>query len=287
MNDFTFLTKDQIFGSNQIEVIKKRGTKAAISDFSVMLGGQLSDSHVASDSSLKGRTGNYWTKSDYEERFMFTVQALGNGSFSDGTGRSVGARPALPLSSLNSNIPTNEESGKRATDGVLEVEYGYYPQTAVAREMQEMLETAYRNSSISKTGNSYTTDSVAYNKYYTPFQPQTHQEYEYNGKRYVRVEANLLHDVDVSLSNGVTYYTGDNVWVEVEPVKWLVDENARMMITEKIIFAGVQFNKERNYKTRNFDRTDIKAFMDKYFSKDLVQIRSIGKYSQTNKCCPA
>lgn len=46
-----------------------------------------------------------------------------------------------------------------------------------------------------------------------------------------------------------------------------------MMITDKIIFAGVQFNEERNYKTRNFDKTNIKSFMDKHLSKDLIQER--------------
>ena len=281
MSDFTFLTEEQIFGSNQIDVIKKRGTKAAISDFSVLLGGWVSDYHVDSDSSLKGRTGYYWTKSDDGDNDARAVYADGLRNCYDVDKRDGGARPALPFSSI-SNIPTNGESGKRARDGVLEVEYGYYPQKAVSRDMQERLERAYRSSSISKTGNSYTTDSVAYDDYDTAFQPQTHQEYEYNGKRYVRVEANSYYDGNnFTLSNGEQYRDGDNVWVEVEPVKWLVDERARMMITENLIFAGVQFNKERNYKTRNFDRTDIKTFMDKYLSRDLVQSRGIGQQSQT------
>lgn len=281
MSDFTFLTEEQIFGSNQIDVIKKRGTKAAISDFSVLLGGWVSDYHVDSDSSLKGRTGYYWTKSDDGDNDARAVNDRGGRTYNSVSERDGGARPALPFSSI-SNIPTNGESGKRARDGVLEVEYGYYPQKAVSRDMQERLERAYRSSSISKTGNSYTTDSVAYDDYDTAFQPQTHQEYEYNGKRYVRVEANSYYDGNnFTLSNGEQYRDGDNVWVEVEPVKWLVDERARMMITENLIFAGVQFNKERNYKTRNFDRTDIKTFMDKYLSRDLVQSRGIGQQSQT------
>ena len=44
----------------------------------------------------------------------------------------------------------------------------------------------------------------------------------------------------------------DDVWVEVLPVKWLVDEKSRMMITEKLIFAGVQFNKERKLPHKRF-----------------------------------
>ena len=281
MSDFTFLTEEQILGSNQIDVIKKRGTKAAISDFSVLLGGWVSDYHVDSDSSLKGRTGYYWTKSDDGDNDARAVDDIGARYYNRVDSRYGGARPALPFSSI-SNIPTNGESGKRARDGILEVEYGYYPQRAVSRDMQEMLERAYRRGNISKTRNTYTTDSEKCDAYSRPFKAKAHEEYEYNGKRYVRVEANSdFAGNQFTLSNGEKYCDGDNVWVEVEPVKWLVDERARMMITENLIFAGVQFNKERNYKTRNFDRTDIKTFMDRYLSRDLVQSRGIGQQSQT------
>ena len=61
------------------------------------------------------------------------------------------------------------------------------------------------------------------------------------------------------------------MWVEVEPVKWWVDEKSKIMLTEKLIFAGIQFNEERNYKTADFDKTNIKRFMDTYLSKELVQ----------------
>jgi len=279
MSDFTFLTQEQCFGRDKLDILKKRGTKAAITDFSVLLGGWVSGEHIENDSSLEGRTGSYWTRSDDGVNDVRVVVGSGRRICSDVLYRFGGARPALPFSSIGS-IPTNGESGKRARDGILEVEYGYYPQKAVSRDMQERLERAYRSGSISKTRNSYTTDSVAYDEYDTSFQPQTHQEYEYNGKRYVRVEANSYYDGgDFTLSNGEQYRDGDDVWVEVLPVKWLVDEKSRMMITEKLIFAGVQFNKERNYHTRDFDRTDIKTFMDKYFSRDLVQ--SIGMLKQT------
>ena len=280
MSDFTFLTIEQIFGSYPIDVIKKRGTRAAITDFSVILGGFVYDyEHVNGDTYLEGRTGLYWTTAA-EDGNLLVVDYHGNCVYRLVYSRYGGARPALPFSSIGS-IPTNGESGKKARDGVLEVEYGYYPQQAVPRDMQERLEQAYRSSSISKTWNSYTTDSVACDDYDTAFQPQTHQEYEYNGKRYVRIEANsFFKGGSLTLSNGEQYYYGDNVWVEVEPVKWLVDEREKMMITEKIIFAGVQFNNERNY-TGNFDRTDIKTFMDRYLSRDLVQSRGIGQQSQT------
>ena len=273
MSNFTFLTEEQCFGNDKLDILEKRGTQAAITDFSVLLGGWVSDYHVDNDSSLEGRTGWYWTKSDDGDNDARVVDDSGFRNCLTVHKRSGGARPALPFSSI-SNIPTNGESGKRARDGVLEVEYGYYPQKAVSKEMQERLEREYRSGRLSKTRNSYTTDSTRYTEYDTTFEPQTHQEYQYNGKRYVRVEANSYYDGNnFTLSNGEQYKDGDNVWIEVSPVKWIVDEKSRMMIIEKLIFAGVQFNKESNYHTRDFDKTDIKTFMDRYLSRDLEQSR--------------
>ena len=273
MSDFTFLTEEQCFGNDKLDILKKRGTQAAITDFSILLGAYVSDYHIDNDSSLKGRTGWYWTKSDDGDNDARVVYENGNRNWNNVYNRNGGARPALPFSSISS-IPTNGESGKRARDGILEVEYGYYPQKAVAKDMQERLERAYKNRTISRTKNSYTTDSVAYDNYDTLFQPQAHQEYEYNGKRYVRVNANSYYDGNYfTLSNGEKYKDGDSVWLEVSPVKWIVDEKSHMMITEKLIFAGVQFNKESNYHTEDFDKTDIKTFMDRYLSRDLEQSR--------------
>jgi len=272
MSNFTFLTEEQCFGNDKLDILEKRGTKAVITDFSLLLGGWDAN-HVDNDSSLEGRTGDYWTKSDDGDNDARVVAYNGRRGHGYVYGRSHGARPALPFSSI-SNIPTNGESGKRARDGVLEVEYGYYPQKAVSKKRQERLERKYRSGRLSKTRNSYTTDSTRYTEYDTTFEPQTHQEYEYNGKKYVRVKANSCYDGDnFTLSNGEQYKDGDDVWIEVQPVKWIVDEKSRMMITEKLIFAGVQFNKESNYHTRDFDKTDIKTFMDRYLSRDLEQSR--------------
>ena len=290
MSNFTFLTQEQCFERDKLDVLKKRGTKAVITDFSILLGAYVSNNdHVENDDSLEGRTGYYCTKSnDGFGGEAYIVNENGNRSKINIARRNHGARPALLFSSIDL-IPTNGESGKRAEDGILEIEYGYYPQKAVSKDMQERLERAYRSGSISKTRNSYTTDSRRYNDYDENFTPKQHEEYEYNGKRYVRVEANSCFDKryvsvganscfdidEFTLSNGEKYRNGDNVWVEVQPVKWLVDEKSHMMITEKLIFAGVQFYKKRNYHTRyytrDFDKTDIKTFMDKHLSKDLFQ----------------
>ena len=281
MSNFTFLTEEQYFGSDQLEILEKRGTKAAITDFSILLGAYVSDNyHIDNDNSLEGRTGYYWTKSDDGDNDARVVIADGIRNDRNVSGRDGGARPALPFSSISS-IPTNGESGKRGRDGILEVEYGYYPQKAVSKDMQERLERAYRSDSILRTRNSYTTDSRKYDDYNEKFSEKQHEEYEYNGKRYVRIEVNS-GKIQYALSNGESYRDGNNVWVEVQPVKWLVDEKEKIMLTDKLIFSGVQFNHTRDYHTRDFDKTDIKTFMDKYLSKDLVQVRDIAEQTKTS-----
>lgn len=63
--NITFLTEEQIFGRNKLDIINKRGTKAAMTDFSILLGGFVSDNyHIDGGNSLQDRTGYYWTKTD-------------------------------------------------------------------------------------------------------------------------------------------------------------------------------------------------------------------------------
>ena len=282
MSEFTFLTEEQCFGSDKLNILEKRGIKAAITDFSILLGGWVNRDtvyrywHIAGDDSLEGRTGYYWTKSDDGDNDACAVSGDGFRCHRSVIRRHVGARPALPFSSISS-IPTNGVSGapKRARDGVLEVEYGYYPQKAVSRDMQEKLERAFQRRSLSRTGKKYTTDSRKSDENDKVFSPKQHEEFQLGAKRYVRVEANSCFDGDeFKLSNGESYRDGDPVWVEVAPVKWLVDERAKMMLTDKLIFAGVQLKNTSDYHTKDFDRTDIKTFMDRYFlSKELEQSR--------------
>ena len=49
MNNFTFLTDEQIFGNDQLDILKKYGTKCAITDFSILLGGYVSGDYYTSE----------------------------------------------------------------------------------------------------------------------------------------------------------------------------------------------------------------------------------------------
>lgn len=165
-------------------------------------------------------------------------------------------------------------------NGILEVEYGEYPQTAVSKSLQDELESLYRCGGLKNFKRFFTTDSRKYDDYDHGFLAQQHTQYEYNGHKYVRVKANSCYRSDAfQLSNGEKYHNDDYVWVEVEPIKWLVDDKHDIALSKKIIFAGVQFNKERNYKG-DFYSTDIKQFIDNYFSYEIIQ--NINSYDTEN-----
>ncbi|MGN1322418.1 MAG: hypothetical protein ACI4VT_00200 [Bacilli bacterium] len=273
MNNFTFLTDEQIFGNNQLDIISRYGTKCAITDFSILLGGYVTSYYYTSEGNTrKDRTGWWWTKSSDGDNDAIVVSKSGDRSWFNVSKRSGGYRPALPYSSIQS-ISSN---GLRGANGIKEIEYGEYPQTIVDENYSRELERAYNNRSLGTTGKNYTTDSVRYQDTDTSFRARTHTEYEYNGSKYIRFVGDLNCEGEV-LSDGRTIETGQAYWVRVEPITWLVDERANIALSKKLIFSGLQFKNRRDYKG-DFDRTDIKQFMDNYFSKEIVSDRV---YSQT------
>ena len=74
MSDFTFLTEEQCFGNDKLDILKKRGTQAAITDFSILLGGWVSTSeNIKNDSSLEGRTGYYCSITTFFLQFFLPL----------------------------------------------------------------------------------------------------------------------------------------------------------------------------------------------------------------------
>jgi len=266
MLDFDFLKEEQIFGDNQIDILKKYGTKCAITDFSILLGGCIDDNyHTNEGDTDRDRTGWWWTRTNDGDGYVRVVYFDGTRSWDDVDIRNGGVRPVLPYSSISS-IASNEVRGNF---GIKEVEYGEYPQTIVDEPFSRELEANYkRETGIRKTGKTYTTDSVNFDEYDTSFEARNHEEFKYKGRKYIRIVGDYNGE-DYKLSDGRKIVSGESYWVAVEPIKWLVDEKTNIALSKKIIFSGVQFQNSRDYKG-DFNKTDIKQFMDNYFSKEIV-----------------
>ena len=272
--DLTLLSEGQIWGNDkesQLEVIRKYGTKAAITDLCVLTGSYLcenTDYNIDEDSSLKGRTSWFWTRSDDNANDVRAVAEDGNMYDRYSHIRHGVVRPVLKSSVIFSQISPNRVRGYNGTE---EVEYGEYPQYAADSRMQSILELEY-NRGMKKTGRSYTFDSVKYDDYCTGFKPVTYEEYEYQGKKYIRIRANSdFGGNKFKLSNGAFYRDDDYVWVEVSPIKWLIDDRTGILVSKIGLVSGIRFlGRNHNYKG-DFSRTEMKEYLDRYMIHDLTQ----------------
>ena len=272
--ELTLLSEGQIWGNdkeNQLEVLKKYGTKAAITDLCILTGCELFEDtvyNIEEDSSLTGRTSWFWTRSDDGDNDVVAIGRDGNreGSYRDA--RIDAVRPALQSSVIFFQIYQSRVSGYNGTE---EVEFGEYPQNAADSRMQNILESEYKRG-MNKTGRSYTFDSVKCNYYNTGYKPVTYEEYEYQGKAYICIKANFGYGFGkFMLSNGVEYKNDDYVWVEVSPVKWLIDDRKGLLISKYGLVSGIRFlDKKTDYKG-DFSKTEMKKYLDDYMVKDLFQ----------------
>lgn len=273
--DITLLSEGQIWGNSsesQLEVIRKYGTKAAVTDLCVLTGCFLcedTDYNIDEDRSLTGRTGYFLTRSDDGDNDVRVVGWYGekNNKFRYGLNGVV--RPVLQSSIIFSQIYPNRVRGYNET---AEVEYGEYPQNAADSRMQNILESEYKRGEMNKTGRSYTFNSVKYDDFDTGFKPVTYEEYEFQGKKYIRIKANSdFASRRFKLSNGIEYENGDYVWVEVSPVKWLIDDRTGTLISKKGLVSGIRFLDERTNYKGDFDKTEMKEYLDRYMLRDLTQ----------------
>lgn len=263
--ELTLLKEEEIWGSGQLEVLKKYGEKAAITDLAILTGAFVEDKeyNIEEDKTLAGRVGWQWTSSDDKDGNVLAILKDGYWFGKSRYLRSLVVRPALQSSTIFSQISPN---------GVAEeVEYGEYPQMAADKHMQSVLEAALQIEKLKVTGKHYTFDSIKYNKYGTGFQPVSYDEYEYEGKKYIRVMANTFYKGNpIQLSNGEYYKSGDFVWIEVQPVRWLVDSKSKTLIAKKGILSGIRYLSKNKKYTGVFKETEMYSYLNTYLIEEMI-----------------
>ena len=150
-----------------------------------------------------------------------------------------------------------------------EVEYGEYPQTLVDSKTQNKLEKIYLleqlkkeeyRTKMKKTGKVYTFDHlpaspVNFNK---PIRPICYDELVYNNQKYIR----LWENCDRYL------------WIKVEPIIWLIDEETELLIFKKILLSGIRFA-DRLSDTSNFNNSDMKYYLDNFMKYEILSHDSL------------
>lgn len=280
MNNFTFLTDEQIFGTDKLNIFKKYGEQSTITDYAILLGGYaISNDYINDEKNLKSRTGWWWTSTLIGTKLVCVVTGSGGSSWSDVTNFSVGARPAIPYSSISffcSNVV-------RGVDGVEKVDFGEYPQTVLSEDISKLFEQAYVQKTLKQVDCVHSFNLACSEDSSIDVPVICHDMYELNGKKAIRFVADWRNNgAEVKLSDGRRIIPGKEYWIAVEPITWLVDEEKDVALVEKLVFSGVPFHQVRNYKD-DFEQTIIKRFMDQFFSKEifssshLIQIIQIAK----------
>lgn len=284
MSEFVFLKEEEIVGNEQLKVFKDYGSKAAITDFAILLGGSFSSVSFVDDSnSLKDRGGYYFTGSFEKYGGVEVVNGEGKMLHADTIKTNYGGRPACYFFDIvYHDVFLHEVINWRDVGDVREVEWGEFPQSVVSDEIAEKLNEEFRMyvqfkntplanqigiSKMKPTGKFYNFDSIKYfqNK---PFALDSLEEFAYNDRKYVHVTTNSTLTDFSKLSNGRTVNPSTSYWVEVEPIIWLMDDKTRTIITKKVIFAGVPFNNALRPK-RKFSSNTIGQYLKKIFVKDM------------------
>ena len=139
--EITLLSEEQVFGSQKLDVIKTVGTKCAVTDFAILLGASVSDIfYVDDDESSKGRTTWWYSSSSNGDGNVRCVSTYGSPGWDEAGSRNCGIRPVLPYA----DIPGVLKKAKRNNQGVLEVEYGEYPQYAPGLIYKEHLQMNFQ-----------------------------------------------------------------------------------------------------------------------------------------------
>lgn len=126
-----------------------------------------------------------------------------------------------------------------------EVEYGEYPQYAASLEMQGQLEEEYQQGNLKEAGGSYSFNSVSY-MYTYRMELEEYPVYEYEGKKYIRMKV-MPSNCRRILSNGKEYddFRQEYVWIEVAPVKWLLDRETGLLVSKHGLVSGLCFDQYR------------------------------------------
>lgn len=177
-NEMRMLTREEVFGSQKIDIIDKMGTKCAVSDFAILLGANVSDQEFAlNNTSLKSRTTTWFLASQMKMGVAFTINTDGHVKWTSPTDRFPAIRPVLEYQTFSDKLVKNSKEISMP----LEIEFGEYPQYAVSHCLAQQLEASFLTGNLQTTGKTYTIDARKTNEFSLPFAPQIYLEYTYNG----------------------------------------------------------------------------------------------------------
>ena len=270
--NFTFLTKDQLFGTTALEAIKKYGHEAAPTDLAIVLGSPEYESETGTSDGEP--TCDYWTATCHLGEYVSIIGAYGtNAAIYPADSKETCVRPAL---SPAETAKIHPDKRRPAVQGVECCTYGEYPQTVVNPFLGRRLEIAYKLGKLKKDNTQYTFNATGIYELRKPFKEQPHPVFEYRGKRYIRVIARAVNYC-FYLSNGTHVKNGHPYWIKVQPVEYLKDPTG-WWVARRCLLTGIEFNND--FYKGDFSKTFMKRYLDTYFAKESLASRQKSKKRQ-------
>lgn len=231
IKEIGLLKKKYVQSDTNVEFLKNSGIQCYTSDLARIMGINYSPSTGF---------GAYWF--DGEEQHskrvpMHYVEANGNKTTSFGN-QNAGVRIAIPFNYI-------EDFNMR---GVLKCEFPLMAITGVAKDTIDKL---YQEKSefIIKTGRKYNIDGMDY------------PEYEVFGVRYIIKTSG----VDCVLGDGTTVKRKEPVYLKVEQIPFIVDEQSNLLLST-IIIMKADFNHNRS---STFNNSSLKRYLNNEFLKSI------------------
>ena len=134
----------------------------------------------------------------------------------------------------------------REAGDIVTAELGSFPSVILDTSMRDMAEEQFRDGTLKKTGMSY---SIA---------GEERPVYRLGAKQIVRVPV-TEETVSgyVQLSDGSVANSGEEIFLELRPVRWYYDEVNRLLISGRALFAGL-------------DREAAEAYLEERFIDELL-----------------
>ena len=84
-------------------------------------------------------------------------------------------------------------------------------------------------------------------------------------------------------SNLESYAGGDYIWIEVSPVKWIVDLDTKTLISKYGLIYGIRFAPYKANGLVKWEDSEAYNFLNTYMAQDLFQPQPIMKYNTDTK----
>ena len=176
----------------------------------------------------------------YKDLFPSGVPAkafIGEGGFVDRFGRSercdiCAVRPALQLEEADEQLLERKQQDGSLTT----VEYGRFPYVVLDETLRDLAEREYARKALPETGRSITVGGEKY------------PVYRLGAKEVIRLPF-VCDNVAgfVRLSDGSVVGLGEEVFLEMRPVRWLYDEESGLLISCMALFGGLERDEAAEY----------------------------------------